>query len=351
MILKRFILILQHFSTSSTKEGVTMNNALYGKPTNWVGDGSGDGTIHVNEADITLASATTGTPFNVFDDVNLGNGNNDQNVAYYFEGTITELDGSLSFGVVAKDEVAPGWKTRGMFYNGNLTNGSAALLTGFGKYIKVGDKVGVLCDAKTNTTKLYYYINDQCLGLAFDIPNTKRQYLPCLHVTGSAKINLAVPAELPPQRDRNLSPSGDDKYQGQWNLSKAFYGPELGKFPLPDNHIIIASFEKQDASSSYQFGIKVGNSMGTKITLTGKKFEGGFDEVTIGPIRSTMMMPPPELQFVENELIGKGLPVVNKMIVTSTADEQKNLLLMQGPTIELELVPYVATFEPLSSYQ
>jgi hypothetical protein len=338
---------------------MTTNNTLYGEPTNWVGDGSGDGTIHVDGTVITVASATQGSPFNVLDDVNLDD--DDNNVAYYFEGTITELDGSFSFGVIAKDEVAPGYKARGVFYNGNLTNGSAALRTGFGKYIQVGDTVGVLYDATATTTssssnQVYFYVNGQCLGLAFDIPSSNKQYLPCLHVTGTAKINIAVPETLPTKRDRDASPSGNDPYQGEWKLNKAFYGPELGKFPLPDNHNIIASFEEvQDAASStvvYRFGIKVGNSMGTDITLTGKKFEGGFDEVTIGPIRSTMMMPPPELQPVEFELIGKGLPVVNKMIVTTNEDDgQKNLLLMQGPTIELELVPYVATFEPLTSYQ
>jgi hypothetical protein len=341
---------------------MTTDNALYGKPTNWVGDGSSDGgTIQVDGTVITMASAaSSGSPFTVFDDVNLLDDKN-KNVAYYFEGTIEQLDGSFSLGVIAKDEVAAGYKARGMFYNGNLINGSAALRTNFGKYIMAGDKVGILYDATATTgTKLYYYVNNQCLGLGFDIPasNSKQQYLPCLHVTGTAKINFSVPETLPTKRDREAAPpsGNEDPYRGEWKLNTAFYGPELGPFPLPDNHNIIASFEKA-SSVLYRFGIKVGNSMGTNITLTGKTFEGGFDEVTIGTIQSTMMMPPPELQPVEFELIGKGLPVVNKMIVTTStaageSDGQKTTtLLMQGPIIELELVPYVATFKPLTSYQ
>ena len=52
---------------------------------------------------------------------------------------------SLGAGLVERDGFLPGWKARGCFYNGNVTNGSAALIVGFGDRIKAGDAVGVYC--------------------------------------------------------------------------------------------------------------------------------------------------------------------------------------------------------------
>jgi heat shock protein HslJ len=47
--------------------------------------------------------------------------------------------------------------------------------------------------------------------------------------------------------------------------------------------------------NAYQFGLQVGNSLGGRMTIDG-------EQVTIGQMRSTMMMPPPEVYKLEMAL-------------------------------------------------
>jgi len=127
---------------------------------------------------------------------------------------------SLSVGVVKQHEFQTGWNVRGMFLNANhrnFSNGKAVMSFGYGLgrrrrgasnnggLIREGDSIGVLVDIhkeeeeeKDNTketikqrTKIYFYHNSICLGLAFNIlsrakkDKTKKDhtlFYPCLSV-------------------------------------------------------------------------------------------------------------------------------------------------------------------------
>jgi type II secretory pathway pseudopilin PulG len=211
------------------------------------------------------------------------------------------------------------------------------------------EKKAIMSSRRTTTLFFLGLVLVGILVAAITVPIVKNNNQQQQQSSSSSSAKVTSTAAAVGLEEHEGEEGNDDSYQGEWKLIRAYYGPELSEFPLPDNHTIIASFEKQqEDASAYRFGIKVANSMGTDIVLTGNKFEDGFDGVTIGPtIQSTMMMPPPELQPVEFELLGKGLPVVNKMIVVTTAENgQEKTLLMQGPTIELEFVPYVAPSVP-----
>jgi hypothetical protein len=280
-----------------------------------------------------------------------------------------KLDGNLSVGVVTKEEVKPGWKTRGCFYNGNLTNGSAALIVSFGaKHVAAGDTVGVLTEYTTTTTTaseeeggmtatdIYLYHNDNCLGKAFSLPpscTAKTRRHPALHVSGSAVLDLVLPRELPVEKERAVTSFGsddDDKYGGEWKLVKVYVGPELGEYPLPPQQgsaPFVIKLQKR-SQTEYGFSMKIVNTISSSITWTGETLEeGGFDVISFpSAFASTRMMGPPDLMKLENTLT-KHLPSLNKMLVSD--DETKSLLL-NGPTLELHCEPYVKTFEPLTKY-
>ena len=59
---------------------------------------------------------------------------------FYLHVMVQEKNGSLSVGVVGKDQFQLGYKISGMLYNGNLTNGSGTLKVGWGPYLKVAVK-------------------------------------------------------------------------------------------------------------------------------------------------------------------------------------------------------------------
>lgn len=319
-----------------------MSNSLAGVDSEWVGDGSNGSLSVVSMAEIWMTSEKLGTPFNVMLDgaVSLITG------SIYFEVGLTELSGSIAVGVVQKGEFQPGWKTKGMFYNGNVTNGSAGLIIGFGDYLKEGDKVGVLLQRLgSGAVQTVFYLNDTCLGTAFrlgaGIIDPDQTFYPCLHVTGKAKIAFQVPNDLPDEssteRKTNHEP---DSYVGDWKLEKCFTGPELGEFPLPPDHDIIFHFKGE--APKLEFSAKVGNNLGCSIEIVGKEEE--FDKIEVGHVMSTLMMPPPELVGVE-QLLFQSLPTLYKMILSSDTS-----LVMTGATTELIASRYSKAFEPLTKY-
>jgi hypothetical protein len=311
-------------------------NSLVSVDGSWIGDGS-DGTWSaVTAQDISIASATRGTPFNLMFDAPVSPN------SIFFEISIVELNGNIAVGVVKKDEFLPGWKTKGMFYNGNVSNGGAALIVGFGDHLKANDKVGVYLQRETSgVLQTVFFINEVCLGPAFrlvDVDANQRWY-PCIHVSGEAQVAFNVPEYLPETIERQ-SVFQLGSYVGDWKLIQLFSGPELIEFPLPEGHVIRLTFQEQ-GPNTYRLVTKVGNTMHCQVEIVGKL--EAFDRIRVGRVASTLMLPPPELRDVE-KLIGESLPTLYKMIISD------NNLIMTGPTIEFIAERYSKSFEPLSNY-
>ena len=321
---------------------MTSNNIV-----NWIGDGS-EGNISIDSRSlITFSSASKGTPFNIRLDTTSD--------AQYYEAQITSLPSgsSIAVGLVTESGFLPGWKTRGCFYNGNITNGSAGLIIGFGKYIKEGDTVGVLyqqapADRKCN---IIFYINGRCLGTGFSLDEEEhKRYYPCLHLSGNATVKYS---SLPPptvfEREQQQACEQDDVYSGDWQIEQAFEGPELGQVQLPEGSSFKVSLEKISSSEfsvQYRLSIKIGNSISTSFAIVGK-MEEAFDKIELANgCMSTKMMPRPELRQLEN-LVLTALEHdggIQKIIVTE--DEK---LIMTGPTAEIICSRYNETFEPVTS--
>lgn len=333
--------------------------AITGNP-KWIGDSSEGGNLHVTtsaaSSSITFASATQGTPFNMRLDTHgapMGKS--------YYEVKVTNMSkgASLGVGLVTADGFQPGWKTKGCFYNGNITNGSAGLIIGFGKFIKEGDVVGVYHqrsasgdDDTTRQCNIIFFHNGRCLGTGFSLDGNNEKFFPCLHLSGSATVEFSIPPSPTVYEREQAVQNDDDPYSGDWVIEQAFVGPELAELPLPAGSRFKVSFEKINTTSStegnvqYQLFIKISNSFHTSFAVTGKMEAFDKIEFLTTHCMSTIMMPIPAFAEVE-QLIQTAMDSDGgwrKMIVT-----EEGQLIMSGRTAEIICPRYAEIFEPVRS--
>jgi hypothetical protein len=337
-------------------------NALYAQSRRkiWVGDGSTDASLQASPDDngiiVALASGKPTVPFTAYQTVD----GRDTPQAFYFVATVTALEGHLSVGVATPARVRHGYQTRGLFYNGNLTNGAAALRTSVGPYVQTGSRVGILWesfvkDDESTRIRVFVYVNDVCVGVAFDVAAERdgATYCPCLHVTGKATVRLEFPETVPTVRTRQSVPPPVASYVGEWQLAQALVGPELGELPLPMGMVVVAQITVpspvdaggRDATrhACYRLSIKVANTLHATLQLTGDTLEA-FDGVRlVGSVASTRMMGPPPMQALEQTLC-QNLPTVTKMKLITQG------WLLSGPTMELHWVPHETTLQPVTAY-
>lgn len=324
-------------------------NALFSKKGTWVDDGSKDSVITIDDeksSTITITSRTEMTPFNVM--LNISSLLLDDD-SFYYEITLSSLDGTISTGLVKKNDFRPGWDIDGLFYNGNVHNGKAALITGFGdEMVRAGDTVGVYAkrrlqqhnDPDSSELIVAYYINGRCLGTGFRLADDDL-FFPCLSVSGSATFSYAAPEILPLVVIRE-EPIYTD-YTGKWKLMRVFMGPELGEFPLPSDRDIVFSFGDLTDDNVYPLSVSMMNTVSGTVKLTNNDTFEPFDGVKIEMMSGTLMMPPPLWQGVESN-ITSSLPDIYKIIISDG-------LIMSGPAAEFILEPYAPFFEPCTGYK
>ncbi|KAL9188726.1 hypothetical protein ACHAXT_007104 [Thalassiosira profunda] len=326
----------------------------------WIGEGSTGGRLDAStDADststttISFASATQGTPFNI-----RLNGPEGAPSDIYYEVKITELakGSSLAVGFVTSDGFQPGWKTRGAFYNGNITNGSAGLIIGFGPRVKEGDTVGaylrhvIRIEDYTKRWIIMFYHNGKCLGAGFSLEDEGERYFPCLHLSGSATVIRYTSPTPPTIFAREPEDHGGDPYTGQWAIEQAFSGPELGQILLPEDATCrTIAFERVDTATpsttegaEYRLTATVDNSFHTTLEIPGSI--GAFDRIQFtAPCAATRKMPRPAFQELER-LLETSLSADGgwkKMIVAS-----EGRLVVSGPTSEVVCSRYMESFEP-----
>ena len=311
----------------------------------WIGDGTDGATLQQApdaSSTITFGTAKRGTPYNVRLDSSLATCDTTDDL--YCEITLDEVEsGNLAVGYVTPGKFLPGWKTRGMFYNGNLTNGSAGLRMGFGPFLKAGDTVGSYLIRDNNTVKVVFYLNGRCLGPGFVIStsSTDDVFYPCLHLDGKAKVTYSAPVDFPSVIEREPA-TFDDPYSGDWLLKKAMTGPELHELPLPEETKVVLGFGNNDDSGTYCLSIKVANTFNTSVKIVGKM--EAFDKIEVGPAMATRMMPPPDLEPVER-FMEEGLETLYKMTVSGDGS-----LILTGPAAEMICERYEKSFDPVTSY-
>ena len=88
-------------------------------------------------------------------------------------------------------------------------------------------------------------------------------------------------------------------YGGTYRFTK-IYDNTVGEVPIPNDGIYTIQMRPSSSIvNQYDIGIKVGNSMGGSATITPSGNHGIEDQISIGGLRSTMMMPPPDLYRIE----------------------------------------------------
>jgi len=334
-LLIKYILIKNLFQ-QTTKESYlrplihqVKMNSLHNETPTWIPDDDSNGTLIQNGNTLSISSASRGTPFNVRIDSTRPNED------YYFQATITALQGNLSIGVISKGEFFPGWKAKWMFFNGNLTNGSAALMTNWGPRFKVGDSLGVRVTPGNKSLDVTYFRNGASIGTGFRLANNMAVFYPCLHVSGSASLELAFPPELPSIEIPAVEPSG---FFGDWKLEKAWNGET--EIDIPRKLIQLVLAEDETSPNYLQMSFKVGNSLNGRAKFV--KENESFMTIECGPFMSTRMMPPPELLPLETFLGSKK--------ITNLTLQDNATLVLSGPEMKTEWSRYVRNPQPLSNY-
>lgn len=268
-----------------------MSNNLYGTTMNWIGDCKDGASIEVQDGTVlNVLGGDDGTPFNVRLDLQTPRPD------YYFQVLIQEMTESLSVGIVKPGEFQPGWNIAGMFYNGNLTNGSAALSVNWGPRFGSGDSVGVRVITTSENVEVIFYKNGKSLGTGFVIENQSSQiYCPCLSIVGDAKLRFEIPEELPPPE---LYVTEDLAMAGPWKLVKAVYDDGTA-VTMPGRP---ATMELWRDQATLKFAFKVGNPISGSATILDE--HGDTLTIKMGSMITGLMMTPPVLREVESFICG-----------------------------------------------
>jgi hypothetical protein len=216
----------------------------------------------------------------------------------------------LSVGVVRPEEFKKGYKLKGMFYNGNLTNASAALKTSFGPHLKQGDTVVIeyVENKEDQTIQFKIFLNGSRLGTGFKIPKTETSFVPCLSLQGDMTLNADVLSENP-----TIAPDVPAvPFAGKWSVTEmTSSSDDATQLLWPISEIdkeMILNIEKDssggvDTEDLWNFSIRAANMFAIhKRILEREGDEHTLQNFNGGMVRSTQMMPPPPMQQLEREL-------------------------------------------------
>lgn len=231
---------------------------------------------------------------------------------------------SLSVGVVRPSEFKKGWGTKGMFYNGNLTNGGAALKVGYGSHhLKEGDSVLLEYTELAEKFQLKVHVNGTYLGTGFEIPKnngSEDSFVPCVQVQGGVRVRANVLSERPAE----IIPSSEiHPLLGNWTLVQAFEAPQ-GTFIWPpldheptSGRPVTATVHLEPLAGNgspeekWMLVLKVCNTMKIirQLRVEDGSSERGDSVFALTPLEgaptgvmSTMMMPPPPFGEIESKL-------------------------------------------------
>jgi hypothetical protein len=222
---------------------------------------------------------------------------------------------SVSVGVCTETEFQPGYKNKGMFYNGNLTNGSAALKTSFGPYLKNDDLVVLECTTTGNSFAMTIYLNGKKIGKGFEIAmaSKEQRFLPCLAVTGKVELLAKVVAEQPTLSAAEIAMM--HPLEGKWKIVDAkkdstgndnvvpVHDQDGNELPNQREIILdIAPSTNEGGPPSIRLSVHVFNSIGVQMQCTSNEDKTSYEVSAAGHPMTTMMMPPPPYDEVEQQL-------------------------------------------------
>ena len=179
-------------------------------------------------------------------------------------------------GVALEEKFGAGYGMKGLMYGGpgNLSDGGSLVTSGWGPKLQAGDTVDMLVIQTGDNLKLEFSHNNSYLGTAFNIDGwtggAPRPVVSLSSTNDSVFIsNIGIDSFT-----RVTAPVPSDKLTGSWS----------------HNDYSLSLSEAGDNVLRLSISIKGGNTMGGQV----KKSEDGSWSL-MGPMMSTMMMPPPEI--------------------------------------------------------
>jgi len=264
----------------------------------------------------------------------------------YFEIEVKDLQphSSCKVGVATEHGFAAGYRCKGLFFNGNLTNGSAGLKFGFGKTPSSGMVLGVKLELAEDKATVTFYQDGLCLGPGFVSKrmNPQAPIFPVV-IAGSNgdRFSIRVLSEVPAaiRGEGSNGRSQEHPAIGDWELKSLMLGPELGHFPLSskmEGQKVTCRVQpaEEKGEGFFSFIFKIGNTV--RFGVQSSRDDRLHPLHALKPIcpgSSTMMMPPPGMQEVEQKVI-QSMESIYKWL----AAEGQPMLLV-GPTFEMSFEP------------
>jgi len=181
-------------------------------------------------------------------------------------------------GVATENNFGSGYKLKGLLYGGpgNLSDGGSLVTGHWGPKYCEGDTIAMRLEVSGDHTTLSFAKNGVNLGVAYDIHGWSggEQLRPVVSLESSEQeIEIS---ELD-QWDTAITPASQAGIAGSWQHTSQECQLQVEK----------------EADGKWIVGAKVANSFRCEVTENNGVFSPG-------PVASTRMMPPPELQAVEN---------------------------------------------------
>jgi len=219
-------------------------------------------------------------------------------------------------GVGTQENFGSGYKMKGLMYGGpgNLSDGGALVTGHWGPKFGQGDKIGMRLEVSGDRTTLAFSKNGAGLGVAYDISGW----------TGSP-LRPVVSLDSP---DQSIVISRMEACSLETMAPAS--GPPAGIAGSWQHELECQLSIEAEGAGQWRVGAKVGNSMGCTVTENNGVFSAG-------PVMSTMMMPPPELQAMEtsvNQLLSGITNIAregNKLVVTA-GDRSEKFSVASGST-------------------
>jgi hypothetical protein len=181
-----------------------------------------------------------------------------------------------------------------------------------------------------------FYQDGRCLGPAFRTAvNVGEDIFPVVRANDKGDHFSIQWCPPPAHRTRQAVPIAVDVHpaEGSWILQKLFVGPELGEFPLADNmageYVRMKITRSGILPGTFDFSVKVCNNISIQGVSSSDPSLENFEGLNCGEGMSTMMMGPPGMMEVEQQIL-KGFRVLQKWIA------ENGFLLLNGPTVEME---------------
>ena len=241
----------------------------------WLTDGSG--VLTAEGASVSCTAPSPGNKGNALLHSSSGSG------LYTFR-----VSGSAGgwVGVAPRSKFGAAWAMKGLFLGGpgNLADGGGLVAGGWGPALRGGDTLVMRVEQAPGRASLAFSRNGAPLGLAFDIVGwaggEPLHPAVSLDEAGQGVALVAAEAALPPLAAFLRAPGAEGGgVEGSW----------VGRFSLS---------VKGEPGGGWALSARVGNVLGVRVEAAGP---GGAVRA-VGGVRSSMMMPPPEVYALEQEV-------------------------------------------------